>query len=175
MKPKMAAAPRYNWIWPNKSFAFIGVPKCGSMTMRKALACSNGVVREKTHQMACRLAVIRDPVERAVSAHAHGWPDVPIEDWWLEVKRDLYFDVHTTPYTDWLGCDANRIVCIEDIDEWWPDLRAMFRHLPSMPPHENRAKAKATLSALLAHDIAKVYRRDIALFGRARHTVRAVF
>lgn len=161
---------RYSWRWPKYDFAYIGVPKCGSVSMRKAFGCRGGLPREEVLSCSHRWAVIRDPVDRIVSAHRYGWAGIPFGDWWREVKKNPSFDVHTQPFTESLRGYANRIVCIEDIDHWWPELRELYP-VPAKPPHENKRRGgyeDTSLTAEQVWEICKLYREDLMLWENSR-------
>jgi len=164
IKPRIAPPYNYNWVFPAYDFALLGVPKCGSVSLRKAFwqqRAKNAVSRKIALQMSVRLAVIRHPVDRLFSAHAYGWSEVPFAEWWAFVKKNPHWDIHTFPVVDWLDDAATHIRPLEQIDSWWPWLRAAVP-VTKQPPHKN--KGSGARHDEYIDEIVSVYHDDLQLF-----------
>lgn len=122
----------YNFLYRRHSFAYLGVAKCGSVTMRKSLGEVPAYDRAAAMEMETRLAVIRHPFDRLVSAWRYAWSKVPFMRFWQHVEANPFFDFHTMPYSKLLGTDPTEIVTLEQIRVWWPGFHTRFPGL--FPP-----------------------------------------
>jgi len=172
VKPALAEQPHYQWMWPNKDFAYIGVPKCGSVTMRESfgLKTIKGVTRDKVLSMSRRLAVVRHPVDRIFSAHRYGWKDVPFDEWWRHTKKNPHWDVHTYPIVDWLQDDATEIRALEQIAQWWHEYTPLFPSMPKDPPQLNKGTWER--DERYVDSILSLYYADYLLYVRACRVLR---
>lgn len=166
IKPSFIDAPGIDLYVPEHDFAYLCVPKCGGSTMRSALGVemvSRDVAMQATH----RLAVIRHPLGRIISAWHSGWQDVPFDAWWEHVRKAPAWDIHTQPEVE-LVQGATEIRRLEDISSWWREYRA----LPKQMPHENRSRYDwdALCDGLFhrcVEDILAVYADDVRLWHGA--------
>lgn len=158
-------------VFPEHDFAYIGVPKCGTQTMRKAfwpdMDSYPCVPIEDALQVSVRMTVIRHPLDRIFSAWNHIWPDHDFGVWWEHVKKNPKWDIHTFPYSDWLGGIPTEVYRLEVWDEWWPEMVDRFPGLfPEVMPWRNYSPRTFDLGDYkeFHEDILSVYEDDLDLY-----------
>lgn len=120
--------------------------------------------------MAVRFAVLRHPVSRIMSAWRNKWAEVPLHEWWPQIKKNPRFDVHTYPQSEWLGGDATELVCLEDIAVWMPEY---YHRYPDLFPKEMREQRNKSAHIqnppqVMVDDIAECYADDLMLWTAHR-------
>ena len=175
IEPKLRPPFRYNFAWEEHDFVYCGVAKCASQSMRQML---NLPARdEKPHirsieqswQYTTRLAVIRHPFNRMVSAWRYGWRDKPWETFVGHVLQDPTWDIHTTPQVSWLSVGnnfvPNVVVTLETLDRHWVTLRD--EHMPwltSVPQKKNASPPLDAPPRASRSEIETAYAEDLNLW-----------
>lgn len=137
--PAIVDSADIDLYWPEYDFSVLVVPKCGGSSIRKALG-NPEVSRDVALQASTRLAVIRHPVARIISAWHYGWRAYAFDRWWRHVRGNTDFDIHVMPAVKLIGGEATDIRCLEDIHQWWREYHKKMPFLfPDGRPHENRS------------------------------------
>lgn len=160
-------------VFPQYDFAYIGIPKCGTQTMKKAFwpdvdnyPCY-GI--DASLQVGTRITVIRHPLDRVFSAWNHIWPSYSFERWWEHVRANPKWDIHTYPYSDYLAEYPTEIYTLENWDQWWPKMVKRYPELfPETMPWRNYSERNFDLDQYREYhdDILNIYEGDLALFDR---------
>lgn len=163
------------YVFPEHDFAYIGVPKCGTYSMRQALFPNKmdapALHVEEALPFTTRMAIIRHPLDRVFSAWNHIWPSHEFGVWWEHVKKNPYWDAHTAPYTSILNAVPNEIYALEDWDKWWPVMATRYPGLfPETMPWRNYSERLFELDDYRQYheEILEVYADDLVLFNEAR-------
>jgi hypothetical protein len=159
--------------YPEHDFAVLVVPKCGGTSIRRALG-QNEVSRDVARQATTRLAVIRHPVARMISAWHFGWRrQMPFDRWWRYVRDNTSFDIHVTPAHELLRDDYTDVQCLEEIHWWWREYHKKFPFLfPAERVHENKTPIYRWHDLVdgrfhyYVDEIMDVYRQDLNLWKR---------
>src|SRR5210317_1459261 len=84
----------YDFVAPDGSLAYLGIPKVGSATIREAMFNNQRptpVTREAAMVSDCRIAFVRHPLSRILSAWKYGWHEVAFVEWWSVVRENPRF------------------------------------------------------------------------------------
>lgn len=154
-------------------FVYLCVPKCASSTMSTYLRrCGAKAIGRKVavgyHD---RIAIIRHPLARTISAYNFGWraKGLSFEEWWDFVRQNPSFDRHTTPIVECLAGEYSDVRRLEEIESWWHDWAEQwpwaFQELPGVV---NASKGgEVNLTAELIEDILDVYSEDLSLWAKS--------
>ena len=164
-------------IFPEEDLAYVGVPKCASTSIRRAMY-SGGMnylsyYQDEALRAGTRITVIRNPLDRVFSAWNYGWKGTPFPQWWDFIKEDPNKDIHTYRMTDWIAPGKpTEVYRLEAWDQWWPMLVARYPKLftETMPWRNYIERDFAIDDYVEFHEeIAEVYSDDFALYNRTEN------
>lgn len=168
---RMAVDSPFDFVFPEFDFAILGVPKCGSTMLRNVLSAGQQrlrpVPRAEALQYQTRLAVIRHPEARLLSAWNSKWREIPWETFWKHVQSNPQFDIHTTPYSLLLRDDPTHVVRLEAIESWWQTYYSMYPLLfPSKPKliNVNDKPLPHPPGERYSNEIQKLYAADLEMW-----------
>lgn len=154
----------------SQAFVYLCVPKCASSAMGQYLkrhgAKAMGRVYASNYHH--RMAIIRHPVARTVSAYNFGWRSkgFSFEEWWEFVRKNPSFDRHTMPTVQCLSKIKTETRQLEQISDWWGDWQSRYPWVFTEPPPVVNAsnKGPVSLPAGAVEDIEHVYSEDLSLW-----------
>jgi hypothetical protein len=181
-KPIRPPGLRQKPVSIENKFVYLPFAKCASSTLMlffKTAAKRCGATPRR--QGVTRLAVVRHPVERVVSAYYFAWHNqgarrLWFNDWWQIVKDNPRIDMHTEPQADLCKLysidrakESDLVYQLEEIDLWWP---LMAQRHPDIfdraPGRTNAAKvAKAPVEDKIRAEILEVYADDLSIWQQA--------
>lgn len=169
IQPFLRPPYHLSFVFPEHDFAYLGVAKCASTTLRNALGCTQARFSpDQTLHMSTRFAVIRHPETRIVSAWRNKFHQYPFEEYLDTVLQNPHFDVHTFPYSDLLQDYPTEIHCLEDVNLWLPEMPDWFPK--SLPTSNSSQQLPCRLKQRTRNQLKVVYASDYDLWAR---TVRS--
>lgn len=160
-----------NFLTPDAKTGFVLVPKCASTSFRNELALirAHGDMIFRADR---RIAVIRHPFDRLVSAWRYGWPQTLPQHFIEKTLDDPRWDAHVAPYHKRVGI-ATEIYRLEEIGGWWKTLNLEGTQIPKKVPRHNATDSSYVPSTFLPFlsRILDVYADDMAIWLKSGGSV----
>lgn len=149
-----------------QNFSYFGLAGCGVDTVRRALCLkrSDACPRKIAMHMDTRIAVIRHPIKRLMSAYNHS--GLSWQDFWKKTKNDPTWCEETTPYWVSLGNDYTELYTLEKMNNWIPHLSHRYSLPAAVWMGKRNSKIPSKLPSGVDQEIRSVYAADLALWQR---------